>query len=95
MCTIQPIDSEAILRAGEATGAIVTVEEHQITGGLGSAVAEVIAERASTRIMLNRIGFDNTIIGIIGNATEILKEYKLMPGDIAAKTEAFVKAIRK
>jgi transketolase len=95
MCTIQPIDAKAILKAGVATGAIVTVEEHQITGGLGSAVAEVIAERAPGRIRLRRIGFENTIVETIGNPTEILKAYRLMPEDIAAKAGAFVRAIRK
>ena len=94
MCTIQPIDTELILKAGVSTGAIVTLEEHQITGGLGTAVAEVIAERAPTRIRMKRIGFENTIIDTIGDPTEILKAYKLMPEDIASATEAFLRTNR-
>ncbi|MBP3401393.1 MAG: transketolase family protein, partial [Selenomonadales bacterium] len=50
MSTIKPIDEEAIIAAAQATGAIVTCEEHNIIGGLGSAVAEVLAEKASARL---------------------------------------------
>ncbi len=45
MPTLKPLDEEAILAAARETGAIVAVEEHQIRGGLGSAVAQVLAER--------------------------------------------------
>jgi transketolase len=44
--TLKPLDGEAVVERAEATGAIVTVENHLITGGLGSAVAEVLAENA-------------------------------------------------
>lgn len=55
MHTIKPIDKESILQAAEDTGKIVTVEDHNITGGLGSAVAEVIAE-SGKGIVFKRIG---------------------------------------
>ena len=44
MATIKPIDSDIIIKAAKETGAIVTAEEHNIIGGLGSAVAEVLCE---------------------------------------------------
>ncbi|MGZ3996482.1 MAG: transketolase family protein [Flavisolibacter sp.] len=54
MHTIKPIDKQAILKAAKSTNAIVTVEDHTIIGGLGSAVAEVISERCP--VILKRIG---------------------------------------
>lgn len=95
MHTIKPIDQEAILRTGKATGLIVTVEEHQITGGLGSAVAEVVAEKASGHVRLKRIGFEDTLVETYGPYMDILKHYKLMPEDIADKTQKFVESSRR
>ena len=46
MHTIKPLDSEAVLKAAEKTGKIVTVEEHSVIGGLGSAVCDIVAETA-------------------------------------------------
>lgn len=54
MHTIKPLDEEAVLRAAKEIGKIVTVEEHSIIGGLGSAVAEVLAEQCSAK--LKRVG---------------------------------------
>ena len=54
MHTIKPLDEEAVLRAAKEIGKIVTVEEHSIIGGLGSAVAEVIAEQCPAK--LKRVG---------------------------------------
>ncbi len=58
MPTIKPIDSQAIIDAARSTGAIVTVEDHQINGGLGSAVSEVICEHCP--VPLKRIGLADT-----------------------------------
>jgi len=96
MHTIKPIDAEAILKAGKETGAIVTLEEGQIIGGLGSAVAEVIAENeASKPIRLHRLGFEDTLVDIIGDYRDILRRYKLMPDDIARNVGKFVKTLRR
>ena len=54
MCCIKPIDKEAIIAAAEKTGAIVSAEDHQINGGLGSAVAEVLAENKP--VPMKRVG---------------------------------------
>ena len=58
MHTIKPIDEELLLSSVRKTGHVVTVEDHQINGGLGSAVAEVLSEKCPTR--LYRIGLQNT-----------------------------------
>ena len=53
--TIKPIDREIILKAAEETGRILTVEDHNVIGGLGSAVAEVIAE-SEVNVVFRRLG---------------------------------------
>ncbi|RKL64085.1 transketolase family protein [Thermoanaerobacteraceae bacterium SP2] len=77
--TIKPIDKEVILKAA-GCGAIVTAEEHNIIGGLGSAVAEVLAEEKPTPI--KRIGIADEF-GQSGNPDELLKIYHLTAEDIA------------
>jgi transketolase len=58
--TIKPIDKEVILKAASDTRVILTVEEHSIIGGLGSAVAEVILENNQVPIKFKRMGLNNT-----------------------------------
>ena len=53
--TVKPIDREIILKAAEETGRIITVEDHNVIGGLGSAVAEVIAE-SKISVVFRRLG---------------------------------------
>ena len=72
--TIKPIDEEIIVKAAKETGKLFTVEEHSIIGGLGSAVAEVLAEQAPTS--LTRIGVRDCF-GESGPAKELLHKYKL------------------
>ena len=81
MPTIKPIDEDAIVAAANATGAIVTCEEHNIIGGLGSAVAEVLAEKASARLV--RVGVKDTF-GESGKPADLLKKYGLAAADIVA-----------
>jgi transketolase len=56
MHTLKPLDTEAVLTAARETGAIFTIEEHSLIGGLGSAVAEVLAEADGTKVPFKRIG---------------------------------------
>lgn len=56
MHTIKPLDAESVLTAARETGAVFTLEEHSITGGLGSAVAEVLAENEDSHVLFRRIG---------------------------------------
>ena len=89
MSTIKPIDEEAIIAAAQATGAIVTCEEHNIIGGLGSAVAEVLAEKASARLV--RVGVKDTF-GESGKPADLLKKYGLTAADIAAAAKQAIAA---
>ena len=79
MHTIKPLDREAVLKAAEETGGIVTAEEHNILGGLGSAVAEVITEEYP--VPLQRIGVKDCF-GRSGDALALLKQYHLSAEDI-------------
>lgn len=74
MHTIKPIDKEAVVKAAKETGAIITAEEHNIIGGLGSAVAEVVCEEAPVR--LKRVGV-NDIFGQSGKPEELMELYGL------------------
>ena len=88
MHTVKPIDRQAITEAAEQTGRIVTVEEHSIIGGLGSAVAEVVAEESPTHV--KRIGVPDTLCKIVGQYDQILEHYGITPQGIAATTLEFM-----
>jgi transketolase len=79
LSTIKPIDQELIIKAARFTGAVVTAEEHSIIGGLGSAVAEVLAEHCPTP--MKRIGIKDKP-GTSGNPDELLDCYQLNPQHI-------------
>ncbi|MBU7006362.1 transketolase family protein [Phosphitispora fastidiosa] len=81
MHTIKPIDRDVILKAARETGAVVTAEEHNIIGGLGSAVAEVLVQ--SEPVPQEMVGVRDTF-GESGPPSELLQKYGLMAGDIAA-----------
>ena len=72
--TIKPLDKDTILKAAEECGAIVTVEEHQIHGGLGSAVAEVVSQNFPVPIKI--IGVENRF-GESGEPNELLEKFGL------------------
>jgi transketolase len=77
--TIKPIDSEAIVKFAKACGRVVTVEEHNVMGGMGSAVAEVLGESQPTK--MRRVGVMDTF-GESGDAGELLKKYGLTAAKI-------------
>ena len=82
--TIKPIDRDIILKAAAETGAIVTAEEHNIIGGLGSAVAEVVCEGNPVPVV--RVGIDDQY-GHSGKVPPLLQMYGLTPENIAEKAE--------
>ena len=85
MPTVKPLDEKAVVEAANKCGAIVTVEEHQIYGGLGGAVAEVLAKKHPTPIEF--IGMKNTF-GESGAPYELVEKYSMGVKDI-------VKAVKK
>jgi len=85
--TIKPIDREIIAKAAKETGAIVTCEEHNIIGGLGSAVAEVVAEECP--VPMERIGVRDEF-GKSGVPAQLLKDYGLTAEDIVKAAEKVI-----
>lgn len=77
--TIKPIDREIIIRAAKETGKIITVEEHSVIGGLGSAVCDVVCETVPVPVI--KIGV-NDVFGHSGPATDLLKEFGLCADNI-------------
>lgn len=84
MASIKPIDKDIIIKAAKETKGIVTVEEHNIIGGLGSAVAEVLVENHPTHQI--RIGTQD-VFGESGNGNELLEKYGLNVDNIISKVK--------
>ena len=82
--TIKPIDRDIIIAAAKETGKIITVEEHSVIGGLGSAVAEVVTETAPVPVI--KIGVDDRF-GHSGPAPALLKEFGLSADNIVKVTK--------
>ena len=86
--TIKPLDRELVVKSALKTGKVVTVEEHSVIGGLGSAVCDVLCEEAPTKVL--KIGI-NDVFGESGPALELIKKYGLDAEGIYKKVKAFVK----
>lgn len=88
MVTVKPIDNEALVKAARETGCVVTVEDHNILGGLGGAVAEVLS--AEHPVPLVRVGLQDTFAQS-GEADELLEFYNLTAENIAAAARQVMK----
>jgi transketolase len=84
MHTIKPIDKEAILNAARHASVVLTVEEHLISGGLGSAVAEVLTEDWQMPVIFKRLGLNNTFPQGYGTYEEMKENNGLSKNDIVA-----------
>jgi transketolase len=91
MHTIKPLDEEAIVKAAEECGFIVTAEEHSVIGGLGSAVAESVAESCPVPVL--RVGTEDKY-GHSGKVPPLLEMYGLTPANIAEKARKAI-ALKK
>ncbi|MCD8328512.1 MAG: transketolase family protein [Ruminococcus sp.] len=85
--TIKPIDKEIIVKAAKETGKIVTVEEHSVIGGLGSAVCDVLSESCPAPV--KKIGV-NDEFGHSGPAVDLLKQFGLCAENIAKTVKDFI-----
>lgn len=84
MSTIKPIDRELIVEWAKKTGAIVTAEEHNVIGGLGSAVAEVLVEEVL--VPMERVGIED-VFGESGTGGELVEKYRLTAEYIVEKAK--------
>lgn len=87
MATVKPLDDELVIAAAKETGKVVTVEEHSVIGGLGSAVCDVLSEQAPTPVL--KLGVQD-VFGHSGPAVELIKEFGLDSEGIYKSVKAFV-----
>jgi transketolase len=92
MISVKPIDREAVAAAARETGAIVTAEEHLVRGGLGAAVAQVVAETHPVPVRF--IGIRDTYLES-ASVEELLERHHMTAADIAAAARAAVRAKRE
>jgi transketolase len=88
MHTIKPIDADTIVKFAQKTGRVITAEEHNVVGGMGSATAEVLGERHPTPMRM--VGVMDTF-GESGEAGELLKKYGLTASNIEQAASNLVK----
>lgn len=77
MHTVKPIDREAIVKAAKETGRIITVEEHNLSGGLGSAVAEVLCDEGALNVKMHRIALPDVNVHEVGSQQYLREFYHL------------------
>ncbi len=89
--TIKPFDSETIIKTCESTGTIITVEEHTLYGGLGSAVAEILMDYGAYPDRFLRIGLRAGFSSIVGSQKYLRQQYGLDARSICKKIQALIK----
>ncbi len=86
--TVKPLDTTTLVEAARATGAVVTVEDHSVIGGLGGAVAEALSENHP--VTVKRVGVNDTFGGSSRSAEPFLREFGLTPEAIALVAESVI-----
>jgi transketolase len=84
MHTVKPLDSESILAAARETGAVFTLEEHSVVGGLGGAVAELLAEASEGPIVFKRFGLPSEFSSVVGTQEYLRAQHGLSVESLAA-----------
>ncbi|MDP3262932.1 MAG: transketolase family protein [Tabrizicola sp.] len=92
MATVRPIDVAAIVAAAEATGCILTAEEHSVYGGLGSAIAEVVVDHAPVPMKI--LGVPGIFVPT-GSAEFLLDEFGMSPAGVAEAAKALIARKRR
>jgi transketolase len=91
MHTLKPIDKKAIIDAAHETGGILTIEEHSHIGGLGSAVAEIIAEEVEEKVCFKRVALPSEFSKHVGDQDYLRGIYGLTIGGILENAIALMK----
>jgi transketolase len=86
MHTLKPLDAEAVVRAARETGRLLTVEEHSVTGGLGSAVADVLAEAAVPGVRFRKFGVPDRLHHAVGSQAFLRR----LAGDLEEEARALL-----
>jgi transketolase len=95
MHTLKPLDTEAVLEAARRTRAIVTLEEHSVIGGLGGAVAEVLAEARNLRVPFKRVGLPSVFCSYVGSQEYLRAAYGLSESGILKSLKPILDLVRK
>lgn len=90
MHTVKPVDKEAVIEAATQTGGILTVEEHNICGGLGSAVAEAIMDSGVGACKFKRIALPDVNVSLIGSQDWLRDQYGMGVADIVAAVKSMI-----
>ncbi len=88
ICTIKPLDEQLIIASAKKTGKVVTVEEHSVIGGLGSAVCDCLSEKLPTRV--KKLGMQD-VFGESGSAADLIKKYGLDAEGVYKSVKEFLK----
>ncbi|MFA9494350.1 MAG: transketolase family protein [Candidatus Bathyarchaeota archaeon] len=91
--TIKPFDEVAIIKSAKKTGAVLTVEQHQVAGGLGGLVAETLSENYPT--LMKRMGVDDSFSETARKYNELLVHHGLTSPDIQAAAQTLIEKARK
>jgi len=91
MHTLKPLDEEAVRAAARETGAIATLEQHSVIGGLGSAVAEVLAELPGARVRFRRIGVPSAFSERVGSQKWLEQQHGLDEAGVLVQVEALLR----
>jgi len=92
MHTLKPLDTQAVVRAAQETAALVTLEEHSVIGGLGSAVAEVLAEAPVPRVRFRRLALPSAFASTVGSQDYLRDAYGLSESAILAELRGVLAA---
>ena len=91
--TIKPFDEAAVIKSARKTGAMLTVEQHQVAGGLGGLVAETLSESYPT--LMKRMGVNDSFSETARTYNELLVHHKLTSADIQAAAQTLIQKARK
>jgi transketolase len=91
MHTLKPLDADAVVSAARETGAIVTLEEHSVIGGLGGAVAEVLAESETARVPFKRIGLASAFATHVGSQEYLRARHAISTEEILRSVEPLLR----
>ncbi|HKW63892.1 MAG TPA: transketolase C-terminal domain-containing protein [Candidatus Acidoferrum sp.] len=94
MHTVQPLDVDAIEKAARDTGAIFTIEEHSVTGGLGGAVAEILAESSESPVTFKRFGLPPDFASVVGTQEHLRAKYGLSATSLMADIRTVLQKTR-
>ncbi|MFC1491395.1 transketolase family protein [Nitrospinota bacterium] len=95
MHTVKPLDTEEVLSAARETRAVVTIEEHSTTGGLGSAVAETLAEAGGPGVPFKRLGLPPSFVSHVGDQDYLREMYGLTEEGILRELEPILAAFKE